>query len=153
MEHFAAILIVVILILMQLSAGNQLREDFLTGYWVADNTYFCDDSGIDTMMLYIGEQKGFISSSRECYLIITPDDIANDNFTMSYWRSISWSNYTVNYNTVHICSKNEDFIWNGKKIKLQFDVISGRLTLKDAETCELLADLTKQNDLTNSYSC
>ncbi len=77
------IILLLLLLIFYLSWQN---EDYLYGFWVAEDDDFCEDSGIQSMMLFIGEPTGVVSRSRECYLVI-PDEF-NGNFTIDYWRPL-----------------------------------------------------------------
>ena len=58
-------------------------EDFMYGMWVADED-FCRESGVDSMLMFIGEEDtSFLSTQRNGHILIS-DDYSNQGFTMKY---------------------------------------------------------------------
>lgn len=77
--------IIVILILLYVTCvwNRGFYEDYMTGFWTASGDKFCEDTEIDSMMLYLGEPTGWFNYTRECHLIITTD-ICNCGLKFNY---------------------------------------------------------------------
>ena len=86
-QKIAAAVLITFLFIIIMFVGFDGRiseyEDFCTGLWVADKD-FCAESGVDSMMMYLGpETSSYLTTTRQCHLLIN-DDYSNQGFTMTY---------------------------------------------------------------------
>lgn len=143
------IFIIIIVIYVICTWNTSLNEDYLYGYWTADDDEFCDISDIDSMMLFIGKPSAStISSTRErlCYLIIA-DDIYNGGITLTYtpgWSALSVSKYRIRANVTF----DETYAIWPEYVNIDVDIRNGTLTIHNDET--IYARLHKQHEITNS---
>lgn len=80
--HIALFVVVIVILIWIAARGNgSTYEEYLGGFWVGDSD-FCESANVESMMLFLGENEGGV---RHGYIIVQ-DDIANDPFTLSYWR-------------------------------------------------------------------
>jgi hypothetical protein len=75
MRAIYGVIIVLVLILLVIVGVNSYRHkehfhDYIRGLWVADDE-FCNDAGIDGMILYIGENEG---NTHNAYIIMYSAD-------------------------------------------------------------------------------
>lgn len=141
------ILIIVLIILYVFATWNiSANEDYLYGFWVAENDEFCQNSEIDSMMLFIGEpDKGWIKSSRNCYLIIM-NDICNQGLTLTYMRG--WAGPGIGkYNISARAEFDTEQIWDDN-VNLSIDIRNGTLIITGREDT-IYAKLVKMHDTTN----
>lgn len=145
---FAVIIVIVLIILYNIINWNtRSYEDYLYGCWIAEGDDFCMDAEIDSMMIFIGEpeRKGFLSTVRNCYLIIMTD-MANDSFTLQYkpqWGGVGVGKYSVRAN---VCF-DEDQLWD-EEVTLTIDIRKGTLKIRNGDM--VYARLNKQHDITNT---
>lgn len=143
---YALIIIIIVFVLYNMSSRNVCAyEDYLYGFWVAEGDDFCDDSGIESMLIFIGEpENDWASVTRKCYIIIM-NDLCNQSFTMEYrkgWSSIDILNYKINIDSTF----DDEEIWPDNSV-LDVDMRTGVMKIYKNET--LYAKLTKQNDTSN----
>jgi hypothetical protein len=141
-----AIIIVVIVLLMFIASQSRVAdEDYLYGFWVADDDEFCAESEIDSMMLFIGEpDKGWFSNDRQCYIVIM-NDLCSQSMTINYsppWPGIGGCEYTISANVKF----DEEDIWP-ESVKMTVNMQSGTLKVYSGDT--IYAKLTKQHETTN----
>lgn len=141
----AAIIIFCIIIVYYIATyNNSTYEDYMHGFYCADDDAFCDRSDIDSMMIFIGKaEHGWLSTERTCYMLIM-DDICNQSFTMKYrggWGGIGVGTYTITADMEY----DEDCIW-GDKCRFEFDIIHGQLTIYDGDL--VCAKLYKNAEIT-----
>jgi hypothetical protein len=138
-----------------LSWHTSTYEDYMYGFWTADNDAFCVKSGIDNMMLFIGEpvQQTFKEKcqgrkTRPCYLVIM-NDIANMPFDLTYTTARtgpSVSNYIIEGNIIPNAAYTGESPWPADAT-FYFDMNNGSLKIKaDGHN---YAILLKQHDTTN----
>jgi hypothetical protein len=139
----SSVIIVVVLLIIYTYAIN--ADDHLEGYWVADDNEFTDNAGIESMMVYVGEKTGrFPRISRECYIVISPD-VANDMFTMKYWKS--WNLSPNKYEITPTLEFDNDDAQIPTDASWIVDISRGTLTItKDKK---IYAKLYKQHELSN----
>lgn len=150
----AIICVCVLVVLYVLAIYNQSAyEQYLTGFWSAENDEFCDDSGIESMLLYVGSPTGWTSATRRCYLIIT-DDICNQLVTMSYrrgWSGIGISKYNI---AATLDFQDDDSDKSDPvmppRVSVCVNMLDGTLEIRDNE--KVYARLHKQHDITNLTS-
>jgi hypothetical protein len=124
------------------------------GLWTADDD-FCVDSGISSMLLFIGPPiRGWSSmitgsTERAGYIIIC-DDITNQSLSIDYrtgYGGISVGKYTV---SAKFKFDIEDIFMNdGANVKLEFDIVHGKLRIYDPVDGKVYARMYKQNDISN----
>lgn len=139
MEYIiASIILVLIVFIYTINA-----DEHIEGYWIADDTEFTKNAGIDSMMIYIGPRTQAIPwISRECYVVIAPD-VANDGFKMSYWQS--WNLNKNKYEITATIIFEEDDNQLPNLATWSVDALKGTLTItKDKK---VYARLTKQHEL------
>lgn len=149
MRIYLAVIIIVILIILYfaISSRNKPYEDYLYGFWLAEDS-FCENSDIDSMMLFVGEAEKstlFSACERNCYLIIM-NDMCNQGMTLTYksgWAPLSIGKYILSANVKF----DDEQIWT-EQVKICIDVISG--TMKIYTNDIIYAKLLKQHDITNT---
>jgi hypothetical protein len=119
------------------------------GLWTADDD-FCIDSKINSMLLFIGPQiRGWTSITRAGYIIIC-DDITNQPLSIEYktgYGGIGIGKYTVN---AKFKFDIEDIFMNdGGSVKLEIDIVRGKLRIYDPKDGKVYARMYKQNDISN----
>lgn len=143
-----AILILVIIILVWALNRVDTYEDYLYGFWVAQGDEFCEKSGIDSMMLFIGEPAPrwpWQSIKRQGYLIIL-DGICNQGITIKYskrWFAPGLDSYTIRAEIEF----DADNIWPDA-VNITVNMLAGTLMVTDDDGIEY-ASLFKQHDITN----
>ncbi len=144
----AFVLFVIILIIYTLSTWNvSTNEDYLYGFWTAEDDEFCEESGIDAMLLFIGEPTtGWSSTTRQCYLVIMSDK-CNTGLCITY--SPSWSGPSITKYRIHAKAEfdNNEELWP-EDITIDVDMRNGTMLIHSGDTT--YARLTKQHDTTNS---
>ncbi len=136
----AIFIIVVILIVYNWHISSY--EDYLYGFWVAEGDDFCDESEIDSMMVFIGEPaRGWFTTERSCYIIVM-NDICNQGFNISYSRGWGGSKYCISARVTF----DEEQIWEDN-VKITIDTSDGTMVISGQDT--VYARLTKQHDTTN----
>ncbi len=137
------IIIVILLIYYTATIRQSAGERSLFGYFVAENDQFCDESGINSMMIFIGER---INNSRDCYIVVL-DDIANQSFTFNHSRG--WAGpYNTTYNVYgSVIFEGDNVLEWPEQLCFSVDIITGVLTISDNE--KIYARLNKQNEITN----
>ncbi len=138
-----ALIIVVIILLIVACKNTMAAEDYLYGFWVAEADVFCEESEIESMMLFIGERAGTLYSTRECYLVIM-NNLCNQSLTLSYWSVCP--TLTAQYTIAATAEFDEAAIWP-EHVQLTVDMQKGTLSIYSDEV--LYAQLNKQHDTTN----
>lgn len=143
---YAVIIIILIIVLYNLATWNTSSyEDYLYGFWVAEGDEFCEESEIESMLVFIGEPDcSFRSRSRTCYIIIM-NNLCNQGFTLNYrpgWASIGVGQYRI-YADVEF---DEDDIWP-EQVCVDVDMRDGSMKVHADGT--VYARLSKQHDTTN----
>ena len=144
----AVIILVVILIifLTTLTSLNVCKyEDYLYGFWVAEDDDFTDDSEISSMMFFVGRSEGWFKKTRQCYLVIM-NDICAQGVTLKYrrgWASPVFGKYRI------YCSATCDVtpIWPFE-VTIDIDTAAGSMKIHNKGV--LLARLHKNHEITNS---
>ena len=142
----AGIIFIIILIIYQVSTWNtSSNEDYLYGCWIADNDEFCKESGVESIMMFIGEPEGFATVTRICHIVIM-NDVTNQGFTMTYRRG--WSGPTIRdyYFRADITFEDEQ-IWP-KNLHVCSSMLDGTLTICDDDDV-IYVKLQKQHDISN----
>lgn len=132
LPHNWGILIVIVLVLIfagrYWSTYNQkMYEDYLEGFWIAEQDEFCKESGIASMMIYFGQadKKGG-KQSRECYVVMLPD-VEAQPFTLTYTCGRAPPRVGP-YEITADCTFEEKNIW-ADKVNVAFDVRTGYLSV------------------------
>lgn len=139
------IICAVIIVICVLRWNQCAQEDYLYGFWTADGDQFCDESEIDSMLLFIGEPDGNIITGveRACYIIIM-NGICSQEFTMKYRPSYAGpgiSAYSFDFEYV-----GDDGIWPCD-LTCTVDMREGTMRIHgEGKTYALL---NKQHDITN----
>ncbi len=68
------------------------RPDYLKGFWRASEE-FCDEAGVDSIMLYISEPGGMLGRARAGYIIMGPD-LGHQGFDLNVGVNRSISPYS-----------------------------------------------------------
>ncbi len=150
--YFTAFVIVLILIVLYKFAmwNTSTYEDYLYGFWAAEDDEFCESSDIESMMILIGESEcGWTGTSRTCYIVIM-DDICNQGFTLSYrpgWSGIGVGRYRIN-----ACVQFDDEqIW-ADRVCIDVDVRMGTMKIHGVNEKGkkiVYAKLHKQHEISN----
>jgi hypothetical protein len=142
-----ALFVLIIILYIFFTWNVKANEDYLYGYWMADDDEFCDISDITSMSLFIGEPTVSWSGAveRNCYLVIT-DDICNQGLTIKYrsgWAGPTLSKYNINAKVEFEI----DDIWPDN-INISIDIRNGTMVIRSGDM--VYARLTKQHDITNT---
>lgn len=129
-------------------------EDFMYGLWVADED-FCRESGVDSILLFIGpEDTGFLNTVRKGHIIIN-NDYSNQGFTIKYRKGsiigipTSHHDYSIN---AEIEFEEDDIMSNDIQIELSMKNNKMRIRddeqlfgifYKDHETTEICDSITE----------
>lgn len=143
---YAALILVAVILIYTASTWNvNTYEDYLYGFWVADGDEFCEESDIDSMLLFIGDREcGWFSNTRTCYIIIM-NDLCNQGFTLTY--KTGWAGIGVGvYRTRAHVEFDEDAIWP-EDVLVDVDMRAGTLRVH-ADGTEY-ARLHKQHETSN----
>ncbi len=144
MWYLVAIVVVIILILVSAKWNTATFEDYLYGFWLAEDDEFCAESDIKGMLLFIGEPTGWFSTTRVCYLVIM-DGLCNQSFTMNYWSG--WAGIGIGKYTISSAlTFDNESVWP-ERVNMSIDMSSGLLKVYAGDT--LYAKLVKQHDTTN----
>lgn len=145
MKTQICIVIIIILLYVFSTWNTSANENYLYGFWVADGDDFCEESEIDSMLVFIGEpEPGWFSTTRTCYIIIM-NDLCAQGFTLNYstgWAGIGVGKYRIN---AKVKFDDED-IWPDK-VHIDVDMRDG--TMKIHSDGVIYARLNKQHDTTN----
>lgn len=108
MYVIAAVIVLIFVIYYIATWNTNANENYIYGYWSADDDEFCDESDMSSMMLFIGEaESSFGRVTRQCHIIIT-DDIYNGGFTMNYKRG--WAGPTIGKYNINVGLEFEDAV-------------------------------------------
>lgn len=141
--YILGVVIIVILLYFGMYWHSSDYDDVMTGFWTADDTPFCRNAGIKSMMLYIGEKD---KGQRECYIVVM-DNMTKQGLTMKNIRGMAPIGVM---RRCHFSAKvefDEEQIWD-ENIKIMIDIVDGSITITDTEGT-VCAELTKQHELTN----
>lgn len=141
--YYGGALIIVVILTAWYWSNWHSHSAYLYGFWTADGDAFCEESGVDTMMLFIGENGA--GGCRTSYLVITPDS-CNQGMEL-YTRGVWWcfgDSYV--WRTRVVCD--DVPIWP-EYVNITVSKADGTLRIVDDDGV-LYASLTKQNDITNT---
>jgi len=127
-------LVLVLFVLYTLATWTtEPNERYITGFWMADDDDFCEDSDIGSMLLYIGEPTSSCGTvTRDCYIVVT-DDIYAGGFTMKYrkkWAGLTIGKYNLSAEITFDDPQPDpaDELWP-HNVEMTFDILSGTLTV------------------------
>jgi len=148
----AIIIIAVCMIIWFVSSWNvhgEEYENFMYGYWVADDN-FCEESEIDSMLLFIGRpSKKSSAITRPAHMIIT-DDIMNQKLTISHPKIKSGLSRKLKSFSVDCEIEFEEECQIPNKVTMDFDICKGSLRMhKDGN---LYAVMHKDHEITEKFS-
>ncbi len=136
-----AVVAVIILIYCVLTWNTTSYEDYLHGMWLAEDDDFCEDTEIESMMLFIGQAD---SGVRNCHLVIM-NDMCNQGFTMKHkpgWAGPGLPKYTINAEI----NMDDVQIWP-ETVTIDVDILRGVMKIHSDGT--LYAKLHKQHEISN----
>ena len=130
-------------------------EDFMFGYWVADDG-FCEQSEIDSMMLFIGKPEksksvfGSFSGEkcRPAHMVIN-EDIMNQKLNIKYQAISSGTAKTVGKFSTRCNIDFDDECQIPPDVTFEFDVKKGSLRIFDGD--HLYAMMYKDHEITNNF--
>lgn len=126
--------------------GNDY-ENFVNGFWVADDA-FCDESEIDSMLLFIGKYDK-LSGSRPAHMIIA-DDIMNQKIEIKHKKISSGMSKKLNKFKVDADIQFEEECQIPSDVTLEFDVLNGSLKIhKDGN---MYAIMHKDHEISESFN-
>lgn len=139
------IIVVIILLIYAAACAHTADEEYLYGFWVADDDEFCEESEIDGMMVFIGEpNRGWFTTERCCYIVIM-NDLCSQGFSINYsppWPGLCGGEYTITASVTF----DEETIWP-ESVKITVNMQNGTLKVHSGDT--IYAKLTKQHETTN----
>jgi len=123
------------------------HERYLEGFWIAENDEFCEESEIESMMLYIAEPERescipFAQQTRMGHLVIM-NDVCNQGFQITYRRGMGLTNYIISA----VIEFDEEQIW-GDHVYITINMQNGTMKIFDGDT--VFARLSKHHGITNS---
>jgi hypothetical protein len=139
-----AVVIFLLVVTAVYSWNVQTYEDYLQGFWVADDQ-FCAESDIEGMMLYISAATaGVLRSSRTGYIVIS-NDKSNQTFKMNYRRG--WGGPSVGRYSIYAdITFEDDQLWP-KSVWCCADIKRGTLRIYKDKT--IYARLFKDPKITH----
>lgn len=145
--YYAIIIFIIIIALYNTFTWNvSAYEDYLYGFWVANNDEFCAASEIESMLFFVGESSdNWFTRERTCYLIIM-NNFCNQGLTLTYktgWAGIGIGKYQVIANVEF----DEEQLWDNP-VSIYVDMKSGEMKIHGPDDT-LYAKLSKQHDTTN----
>ena len=142
----ACIFIIIVILYFTATWNVNTYEDYLYGFWIAEDDEFCEDSEIDSMLLFIGKpEDNWFSRERTCYLVIM-NNICAQGFKMKHrtgWGGIGISDYKINAEIAF----DDEQIWDDN-VKITVDMRTGTMKIVGADGT-LYAKLNKQHDVSN----
>jgi hypothetical protein len=139
------VIVLFIIIYFILSWNTSTYEDYLYGFWVAEDDDFCEEAEIDSMLLFIGEaENGVRTVSRTCYIIIMTN-MSNQGFTLNYVPG--WGGPGISKYHIHATPEFDDEDLWGDNVTLEINISEGTLKIYSGDT--VYAKLNKQHDTTN----
>lgn len=139
MFSFILIAVVLSLIILLILLFRYYENNLLKGFWCSSND-FCKESGLKTMILYIGENG-------RCSIVIKTINNTTmcETFKLSYMNFClcSWIPDTRNYNASVIWDTEDHEDVLPDNFKITYLPIKGKLYLYDND--ELLGELFKDN--------
>jgi len=158
----AVVIVVVLLVIYTLATWmTEPNEQYLTGFWMADDDEFCEESDIGSMLLCIGDgTTSFGTVTRECYIVVT-DDIYNGGFTMKYrkkWAGVSVGKYMVSADVefddgvdttagVDTPASNDSMLWP-RNVDITIDMLAGTLVVTHGDM--VYARLYKNHEISGA---
>jgi hypothetical protein len=142
------VIIILFIIYYTISWHTDTYEDYMYGFWTADNDAFCTKAGVESIMLFIGapEQRTFKGrTTRPCHLLVM-NDIENVTFDLTYNKSPSSPSLTKPYQVVGDMKFHDKTQWPDDATFI-FDMRNGSLKIKSG--AKNLGILLKQHDITN----
>lgn len=140
-----AIFIIIVLICIWVYSHDSFTEDYLYGYWYAEDDEFTEKAGVNSISLFIGEPAGFPKTSRDAQIIL--DNEITDGLRIEYWRPHVGRAYQM-HAKVEFDSHQ---LWP-EYVTIKVDVIRGRMTIKGREDGLVYARLYKHNEITDLTS-
>lgn len=145
------VFVIVLAFYSQYNIHRQNYEEYLYGYWVADES-FCEEADASSMMLFIGAPEKtsmFGRVTRPAHLIIN-NDITNQALTIKYKRPNMWfaqkmpKKYKIwaNITFEEECNIPED-LW------MEFNIYEGTMKMYLDE--ELYGAFYKDNEITKMF--
>lgn len=123
-------------------------ENFMYGYWVADGS-FCDQSEIDSMMMFIGSPSTGSIVTRPAHMIIT-DDIMNQKIEIKYKKINSGLSRKPGKFSIDCELEFEEECQIPNSVTMEFDVKKGSLKIyKDGN---MYAKMHKDYEISDSFS-
>jgi hypothetical protein len=143
---YVLLVVLVIIVLYKIATWNvSAQEEYLYGFWVAEDDDFCEESEISSMMVMIGApESGWFSNQRTCYIVVA-DDICSQGFNISYttgWASIGVGTYRINCEVQF----DDENIWPDE-VTIEVNMQRGTMRIYAGET--VYAMLNKQHEITN----
>jgi hypothetical protein len=143
----AIIVVVVILLIFCLSRINKnIGEEFIYGFWKADES-FAATAEVKDMMMSIGRYKG----GRNCHFVVVGDDdeVISQEFHMTYSRGfmpLLTPNRQIFYATI---TGGLEEIWETDRVIFDVDVARGVMRVYDKNKEEAFAILYKNNEISD----
>lgn len=137
-----AVIMCIICWVANAAAKSNWQDGQLEGLWAQTDPQLCRESGIQSLLCYIGPSDGkMLRRNRTCCLLITPQ-IYSGTFELSY-RAASLSFDMSHWNkTAELTKADDDFPWPDTAT-LEYDVPAARLNIFD-EDGVCLASMTRQ---------
>lgn len=147
---FAVIVVSICMIIWIISTWNihgSDYENFVNGFWVADDA-FCDESEIDSMLLFIGKYDKK-SGERPAHMIIA-DDIMNQKINIKHKKISSGLSRGVNKFSIECEMEFEEECQIPPNVTMDFDIRKGSLRIhKDGN---LYAIMHKDHEISETFA-
>jgi hypothetical protein len=147
------IVVIVIICVITMLRRHQLAvyEEYVYGYWIGDSR-FCEESGVSSMMLYIGEpsarKKSLLPGKvhRHAYIVIN-NDITNQPIEFTYCRQLpklSIDKYKINTNI-----KFSEEIEIPSDVTMEFDILHGVMRMYNKSDSTMYGIFYKDHEVSN----
>jgi hypothetical protein len=141
---FGAVALLLIVLYMFFCVNVAEYENYLEGFWLAEQDDFCEGVDVDSILIYFGPAT--VSRTgvcrREGHLIMMPE-VENQGFTIEYRRG--WGGPTCGpYKIQAHVTFDEEQVW-ADDVFISWDMRSGYLTVTNRDT--KFARVCKQHSL------
>lgn len=142
-----AVLLVIIVVIIAKTTYD--ADDYLYGFWAAEGDRFCEESGIGSMLLFIGDgSRGWFNHTRQCYIVIT-NGFSNQGMTLQYRYALGTPLSSMWATTAAVTFDDEQ-IWP-EHVNVVVDRAAGTLTISADDV--VYARLTKHNEISLAAKC
>lgn len=137
------VVIVIVLIYWYFTLRAESFDDYLYGFWLADQDEFCESTGIKSMFIFVGDKGA--QGDRPGHIIIS-DDMSNQSFVLR--ATPGWCTLTSRKNTMRAnIAFDDEQIWPAD-VMIDVNMSTGEMKIHSDGV--LYAQVLKQHDVTNA---